>query len=457
MIGLTKAKVKKALKYALTALLLLASGEIEAATLQSFQTANQLPSNPVFQTPQPEEQTSNQPDPVYSNSEDKTPPPSKEKKDPFADKATGDWSGLRKQLQEDGLEFELLVMPEGFNNFCGGIRRGCVAAFTVDFKASLDMEKAFCWEGGKIFFDLQERTGSNPSTSLVGDLQSFDQFNSPPCFQIFELWYQQTFCCDTLRFKVGKINGNTDFSVVENAYYFFNNDTQVSQSILSFPDGPAPQLGADIFYSPCDCWKIGFGVFAANQHDNFGIFSGDLSVFFLTQWGAFIVGESDLFWKQDPLFLKNGNLKVGVWNHTGTFNKLAGGIQKGASGYYIVFNQTLWQPCEEAETNRGIRGFVNFGQTDKSVGIMDWTLSTGLTWTGFSKCREKDVFGFAPSYAHISSDAGLPYSYELAWEGFYCWQFTDWASLTADLQYIVHPGGFYSNALVATLNIEAHF
>lgn len=436
-------------------MLLLAGGKIEAVDPQSFEKINNLSINPTFQATQNDEQTNNQPNPINSNPEDKISPYSEEPE--FKDKATGDWGGLRTELKENGLEVELLLMPEGFDNFRGGIHRGCVGAFTSDLKISVDTEKAFCWEGGKLFIDIQNHAGRNPTTDLVGDLQTFDQYNSSPYFQVFELWYQQTFWCDTLRLKVGKINANTEFSVIKNSYYFLNNATQASQTILSFPDGPSPHLGANIFYSPCECWNIGFGIYAANQHDDFGILSGSLDLFNPASSGAFMVGETGFFWEQAPLFQRKGYFKFGVWRHTGTFFKLQEGLQRGVSGYYLVLNQTLWQPCEESETERGIRGFLTFGQTDKSVGVIDWAISSGLTWTGLLKYREKDVFGFAPSYGHISSDAGLPYPYELAWEGFYCWQITPWASLTTDLQYIVHPGGQYSNALVGTLNLEVHF
>lgn len=40
---------------------------------------------------------------------------------------------------------------------------------------------------------------------------------------------------------------------------------------------------------------------------------------------------------------------------------------------------------------------------------------------------------------------------------FYKLQITSWASLMPDLQYIIHPGGQYPDALVGTLRFTVNF
>ncbi len=80
-----------------------------------------------------------------------------------------------------------------------------------------------------------------------------------------------------------------------------------------------------------------------------------------------------------------------------------------------------------------------------------------MTYTGLIPGRPKDILGFSPQYAFISSEAGLPDSYELALETFYEIQVTPWMIFQPDLQYIVNPGGQYPDALVATLRLLIHF
>jgi carbohydrate-selective porin OprB len=61
--------------------------------------------------------------------------------------------------------------------------------------------------------------------------------------------------------------------------------------------------------------------------------------------------------------------------------------------------------------------------------------------------------GFSPQYAHISREAALPHSYEMTMEIFYKLRITRWAAVMPDLQYIINPGGQYSNALVGTIRV----
>ena len=65
--------------------------------------------------------------------------------------------------------------------------------------------------------------------------------------------------------------------------------------------------------------------------------------------------------------------------------------------------------------------------------------------------------GIGAGYAQISREAGFVYPYELAIEGFYQFQVTGWMQVQPDLQYIIHPGGQFHDALVATLRCTIQF
>jgi len=148
-----------------------------------------------------------------------------------------------------------------------------------------------------------------------------------------------------------------------------------------------------------------------------------------------------------------GNLKLGAWGHTGTFTRFNGGHQIGTQGYYAIFNQTIWQPVGEPGDGRGLRSFLGYGRTLRTVSVIDWAAAGGLAWKGLFSARPNDMAGLGPAYARVSRDAGLPRSYELATELFYLWQINRWATVMPDLQYIVNPGGRYANALVASLRL----
>jgi porin len=375
----------------------------------------------------------------------------------FDDKATGGWWGGRQRLEEAGISLNAQLVLEGFNNFQGGVDTGAVGASTFDLNLTLDTEKAFNWKGGEFYVDLEDHAGRNPAAVLTGDIQNFDKLNFTSYLQIFELWYQQELFDGRLRLKLGKIDANTEFSVIDNGLPFLNASTQVTPTITPFPTTPDPMPSADLFFTPVKSWYASFGASYANQSDTFGDITGHPQSIQPTASGTLLIGETGLRWDHAPLLGKDGNLKVGAWDHTGTFSRLDGGQQKGSDGCYAILDQTLWQPTGEPEKGRGVRAFVESGRTQSSVSLIDWNTAGGATWTGPLAMRPNDVLGFSANYAHLSQQAGLPHTYELALEWLYQAPLTKWATLMPDVQFILHPGGQYPDAVVGTLDLTIQF
>jgi porin len=376
----------------------------------------------------------------------------------FADKATGDWGGLRQQLWQAGCAIDASLKLEGFKNFRGGLRTGpWVGASTFDLSLAVNTEKLLHLPGGKFYVDLEDHGGRNPSRVLVGDLQVFDKQNAAAYLQFFELWYQQQLFGGKLRLKIGKVDANTEFSVIDNGLSFLSSSTQVNPTVFVFPTTPDPMPSINAFFTPVSAFYAGFGVYYANRSEGFGNLVGRPQDLQASQFGSFLIGETGLRWRQDPLLQRDGNLKFGAWGHTGTFPRFDGTQQRGTHGFYAIFDQTLWQPGGDSRSGRGIRSFLVYGRTQQTITPIDQQFGGGVTCMGLLPARPQDLVGFSPQYAHLSPPAGLPQSYELALEGFYRWRLTRWATIMADLQYIVHPGGQYSNALVGTLHMKLNF
>ena len=375
----------------------------------------------------------------------------------FDDKLTGGWQGERQRLEDAGISLNAQLVLEGFENSQGGVDTGFVGASTFDLNLALDTEKAFNWKGGEFYADLEDHAGRNPAAALTGDIQNFDKLNFTPYLQIFELWYQQKLFDGWLRLKLGKVDANTEFSVIDNGLPFLNASTQVTPTIMPFPTTPDPMPSADLFLTPIKSWYASFGVSYANRSDTFGDFTGQPQSIQPAEFGTFLIGETGLRWEHILWLGKDGNLKAGVWGHTGTFARLEGGQQKGSGGYYAILDQTLWQPAGEAEQGRGVRTFLEAGRTQSAVSVIDWNTTGGVTWTGPLAARPGDILGFSANYAHLSPQAGPPYSYELALEWLYQVPLTKWATLMPDLQYIIHPGGKYPDVVVGTLDLTIQF
>jgi porin len=371
---------------------------------------------------------------------------------------TGDWGGARQKLQDAGITVGAALTLEGFSNFQGGRDTAhLVGASTFDLNVALDTEKLLHWQGGEFYVDLEDHAFRNPSAALTGDLQIFDKQNTSPYLQIFELWFQQQLFDGKVRVKIGKVDANTEFSVIDNGLSNIASSSQVSPTIFVFPTTPDPQPAVDVFLTPVDWYYASFGAAYSNRSDRFGELVDDTSKIQASEYGTFLIGETGLKWKSAPLLGLSGNLKVGEWGHTGTFTRFDGVKQEGTYGTYAIVDQTLWQPKGEPDNGRGVRTFLEYGGTQNDINAIDRHYGGGVTWTGLIDSRPDDIIGFSPQYAHLTPQAGLAHPYELAMEGFYQLALTPWAMVQPDLQYIVHPGGIYPNALVATLRLQITF
>jgi porin len=361
---------------------------------------------------------------------------------------------------------------QGFRNFQGGITTGNTAASTFDFNISLDTEKLVGSAGGKFYADLEDHAGPDPSVNLVGDLEKFTKLNWTPFLQVAEIWYEQKLFGDKLRLKIGKVDANSEFSVIDNGLPFLSSSTQVTPTFLNFPTFPDPLPSVNLFFTPIDEFYASFGVYDANRHDRFLDFSGAPYTAQPTQGGVLFIGETGLKWAHLADWQADGNLRLGFWGDNGTFPKLDGGEKQGTHGFYAIADQTLWKPAardakdakdtkdaRESKDNdaRGVRMFLEYAQTPGDVSIMDRHIGGGFSWTGPLPARPKDILGITLQYVHLSDSADLPKSYEQTIEGFYRCQVTPWAAIQPDLQYITNPGGKYPSALVGTIHLEVHF
>lgn len=365
------------------------------------------------------------------------------------------WRSLDNHLQAAGISVGANWVMEGFKNFRGGITTaGAEPASTLDVYLSLDTRPLFDLEGGEFYVDLEDHAGDDPSTDLVGDLQVFDKLNYSPYLQVFEIWYQQKLFGNWLRIKAGKIDANTEFSVITNGLGFINSSTQVTPTLFVFPTTPDPMPAVNLFFTPGKFFYASFGAFYSNSGVRFLDFTGNPYEIQPTRNGAFLIGETGLTWRHLPELEASGDMRLGFWGHTGSFRKFDGQSQTGAEGMYAILDQTLWESAT-GDRARALRGFLEYGRTEDGLSPIYEHFGGGITWTGFPD-RPRDTMGFSPQYARLSPQAGFPNDYELALEGFYNLRVSSRLSLQPDLQYIVNPGGTYPDALVGTIRLKVN-
>lgn len=377
--------------------------------------------------------------------------------------AQSPWSELwsqqqqfRRELLNDGISFGAHWVMEGFRNFTGGIStEDTVPASTLDLDLTINTGRLFDLQGGEFYADMEYHAGRDPTKVLVGDLQIFDKQNDSPYLQIFQLWYQQRLFNDLLRIKIGKIDANTEFSVITNGLGFINSSTQVTPTLFVFPTTPEPMPAVGLFFTPCRLFYASFGLFYSNRSVHFLNFIGSPYDIQPASNGIFMIGETGLTWDHLPLLATDGDARLGVWAHTGTFPEFSGGKRNGVQGLYAIFDQTLWRPWRSQGSDKGLGAFLEYGRTDSSVASIYEHFGGGIVWKGLPG-RPNDQVGFSPQYARLSPQADLPHNYELALETFYNFWLASWASVQPDLQYIIDPGGQYNNALVLTMRLKVN-
>jgi porin len=382
--------------------------------------------------------------------------------DPLPDSApapqpalTGDWGGVRTSLADQGIGLGGGWIIEGFDDAAGGAARGVVGASTLDASAMLDLQKLAGLGGMEIYLDLEDHAGRGPD-SLVGDIEGIDKHNWPAYLQVFEAWIQQKLLDGTLRIKIGKIDANTEFSVNGDGLDFLSTATQVTPTLLGFGTAPDSMPGVDAVWMPTPRGYAALSVTDANRADRFLDFSGHPQFNEPTRNGLLLIGEAGLSWKHPAGWGADGTLRLGVWEHTGQFARMAGGVQRDAQGGYAMLDQTLWRPGG-TDGARGLRGFVAFARTDGRVAPIMQQAGGGLEWTGPLAARPADAVGVTVQDERLSDTTAQPRPDEELVEGFYKVQATDWGIVQPDVEYVAHPGGRYRDAWVGIVSMQATF
>ena len=362
------------------------------------------------------------------------------------------------RLKDKGVTFGVSESLEGYYNFMGGVRTGSAAASTFDANVSLDMNQLLHIPNGILYADFEAHSFQNPTYLLVGDLQVFDKNTADPFLQMFELWYQQKFFHNTLRLKVGKVDANVEFSLIDNGLDFMTSSAHVTPTLFVFPTFPDPMPSVNLFFTPGKLFYASVAVYDANQNDHFLDFSGKPGSAQPSLNGTLWIGETGLTWSHLSGNGDDGNLRLGIWKHTGEFNRTEdNSLVHGADGLYVVINQTVWKPVSDKDTDRGLRMFLEYAHSNKGLAPVYQHFGGGLLWTGMSARRPDDEIGISTQYGRISPQPGLLWNYEQAVELFYKIPLASWINLQPDAQYIIHPGGKYSNALVGTLQLDLQF
>jgi porin len=405
-----------------------------------------------------------------------------------SEKLLGDPFNLRSRLANQGITFDPILLVDYTKVLHGGLNtRGESFREHFDFPITFDTEKLVGLKGGTFYIAYQSHNGPNADLRLVGDAQQVTNLTNVvgSRSQLGQLWYQQKFFDDTLRLKVGKMDGGADFEVMEDAQAFLNNSYATVPTLYLMPEFPETATGVEVFYEPKSHFYAGVAVFDGSQGRGFHPGKLALNHAFDRADDLFFIAEAGQRYKLHVGSQEYpGKVAAGAWWDTNPFPRLDGnGRADGTGGVYAILDQLVWKPAgkpaevsantavgqvtaqpQEEDTPGGIAATCSVNWCDPRVNPIDANALVGLAWTGPLPKRPIDILGVGATWAHFSGDYNTRDPYELTFETFYRIRFTQYVSLKPDLQYVIHPtgSGFHGqqlipDALVLNVRLEMSF
>ncbi len=375
--------------------------------------------------------------------------------DPFKNIATsptltGDWGGLRTQMANKGLTFDLTLVQVYQGALSGSADKGWNYGGREDININLDTQKMGLWPGGFLNIEGEGKYGEfvgvrQTGALLPADVNSLFPQSTINNFDLSSLTFMQ-FVAPQLGFYMGKLatitNDNGDanaFAHGKGADGFLNTNFNFNP-ILALTV-PYSTLGAGMIIIPTSDPKefiINLGVIdtqgSAGTTGFNTVFKGGTSYLaegrytthFFNLTGHQLVGAA----YSDQLYLNLGqNLRnliipgLPIQQHSGSY-----------AGWYN-FDQYVYQPDPKSDVGLGV--FGRFGVSDGTANPIHYFASLGIGGKGLIPGRTNDQFGIG-LYRACTSEARIPqvlgFRAAEGFEAYYEVAITPAVSFTPDIQ-----------------------
>jgi len=370
---------------------------------------------------------------------------------------TGNWGGVRDGIEDWGLTIGGSYTMDWTNVVSGGRRQKSSYRHLFDVNATFDLEKLVGLNGGQVFVDFYSAAGDGASED-AGDIQGLSNIETGHVDQIAELWYEQWLFDQFLRVKVGKVDANTEFAFANAAGEVINSSAGFSPTIFPLPSYPDPAMSVNAFVYPCEWFYAGAGLYDGATQDGYATGGRGPSTFFSDDKSSdwFLIAEAGLT-AEKLGFLTDARLAIGGWHHSGSFDTFDADTDDGTSGFYCVGECRLWSPePDNAESERGLFAFAQYGWADPEVSEVHNHVGFGLTLVGVCDCRPDDAIAAYISWADLSDETGAGFDEdETVVELAYAFQVTPAFVLRPDIQFIFNPSGDASRDTAIVLSLRA--
>jgi porin len=395
----------------------------------------------------------------------------------------GDWGGLRTQLYQKGVDFQLGFTTEAAYNTQGGDSKLLRNADQFNLGATFDLNKLVGLSGGTFQMTITDRNGDNLSADAnLGTLMQVQEiYGRGNTFRWTQFWYDQLLFDNLVDVKLGRMGVGEDF--MSFSCYFQNLSfcgSLPGNIVSTWYNWPVSQWAARLKVNVTPEWYAQVGAYQINPayiqtSDVFKLNNPSGTI------GALIPVEVGWTPKLFSAALP-GAYRIGYWydssNQPNVFLAANGNplvlspgvpalMESSESGWYLMAQQQV--TTVRGDAARGLTLFANFVQADRNTATIDQLITLGLFYTGPFDARPQDDLGFAVGRTHVNNNVaqgqelrnanglapvavqGSEYPVEL----YYSINATKWLTLRPNVQYIYHPGGTSENTNVVVLGLKA--
>ncbi|MCU1725313.1 carbohydrate porin [Pseudomonas sp. 5P_5.1_Bac1] len=388
---------------------------------------------------------------------------------------TGDWGGLRNQLEADGIRFTGDYSGETVYNADGGLKRSARYSQNLKLGVRFDLDKLYGLDNaGVVQLTINDRRGNDGSGDLVGNRLPVQENFGGLYTRLTELSYERSLFTPALDVKLGYMAMGNDLGGLDSGILcnFMNAGFCGHPLNMSGGSGwtnyPNARLGVRLKYSFNPAWQVRVAAFAVDPESN-GNSSRAWHVTPKHKTGTVVPVEL-VYKKLDGLA---GEYKLG-WYYDNSDATRIGSNEKvaGRGGHYLLLDQAVWQ--SSALSGQSLHVFGQAAAASSAASPFSKWYSTGVVLKQPFASRPNDTvalgFGRAvpnPRSREVQEQNALANGQDFPSLGnaerlielSYGYQATPWLMLRPDVQYIIEPGAFsgsdIDNALVFGLQVKA--
>ncbi len=414
--------------------------------------------------------------------------PAAEGPDWNSDTLTGDWGGIRTDLNDRGVTLEIVLKADILSNLSGGLKRGTRYMDQWDIKLKADAEKLWGWTSTTGYLHVISNHGGKLNGTDVGSSMGVDNIEvTANTTKLFHAWLERNFLDERLSILAGLYPVDSEFYATDATGVFLHPTggmaAEVAQTGVNGPSiFPTSSFGLRAKWRPTPKSYLQAALVDGvpgdtdnprGTHVRFDRGDGTLAIIEagLKPADAGRIEPAHGV-PEDPATKGHerheviSKYAVGFWRYTPRFDDLldtdalGNPVRRVNRGAYFFAEQSVYR--EKDDPSQGLALFFRYGIANADVNALDYSYSLGLRYKGLLPSRDEDEFGIAFTRGHLGAKfrqaAAAPLSSaETALEITYRARITPWLAIQPNVQRIVHPGHALPNAWIAGARFEIAF